>query len=186
MEKSQVNPDSPFLGDIESISQKTRYSTPTPSTSILANYSSTDIANLSNLPTSLIKLSPIETIIVQHAAANKSPKSIAVSLGLPQAAINKVLSNKDVSAYLDELVKARNKAIEAYLPNMLMDIIEAKLEDIHNDPEKNLGDASKRDIADIAKIVAEMTNKSQVSDTQKSDGVTAFYQQLNIIASQNQ
>lgn len=148
----------------------------------LSSNVSTDLQALTALPTSLIKLSPIETIIVQHAASNKTPKMIATSLGLPTSAINRVLANKDVEAYLDELVKARNKAIEAYLPGLLMDIVEAKLEAIDMDPEKTLADASKRDLADIAKMITDMTQKSQVSDASKQDGVMAFYQQLNIIA----
>lgn len=146
---------------------------------------STDLQALTSLPTSLIKLSPIETIIVQHAASNKTPKMIATSLGLPTSAINRVLANKDVEAYLDELVKARNKAIEAYLPGLLMDIVEAKLEAIDMDPEKTLADASKRDLVDIAKMITDMTQKSQVSDASKQDGVMAFYQQLNIVANSN-
>lgn len=145
----------------------------------------TALQALTALPPSLIKLSPIETIIVQHAASNKTPKMIATSLGLPTSAVSRVLANKDVEAYLDELVKARNKAIEAYLPGLLMDIIEAKLEAIDMDPEKTLADASKRDLADIAKMVTDMTQKSQVSDASKQDGVMAFYQQLNIVANSN-
>lgn len=153
-------------------------------TEITPQVPSTDLKALIDLPSSLIKLSPLETLIVQHAAANKTPKAIATSLGLPSSAVHRVLANKDVEAYLDELVKARNKAIEAYLPGMLMDIVEAKLDAIHNDPDKTLADASKRDLADIAKIISDMTQKSQVSDISKQDGVTAFYQQLNIIANQ--
>lgn len=148
------------------------------------NYSSTDLQALTDLPASLIKLSPIESIIVQHAASGKTPKSIATSLGLPSSAVIRVLANKDVEMYLDDIIKARNKAIEAYLPGMLMEIVEAKLERIENDPEKTLADASKRDLADLAKIISDMTQKSQVSDISKTDGVTAFYQQLNIIANQ--
>lgn len=141
-----------------------------------------ELKALTDLPTNLIKLSPLETLIVQHAAANKSPKAIAISLGLPASAISRVLANKDVETYLDSLVKARNKAIEAYLPGLLMDVIEAKVERIVNDPEASMADASKRDLADIAKMVSDMTQKSQVSDVAKTDGITAFYQQLNIIA----
>lgn len=176
---SKVPQDS-FLEGIESLSTKEPVVSNT-----LPQVPSTELKALTDLPTNLIKLSPIETIIVQHAASNKTPKSIAVSLGLPASAVHRVLANKDVEAYLDELVKARNKAIEAYLPGLLMDIVEAKLEAIEADPEKTLADASKRDLADIAKMISEMTQKSQVSDISKQDGVTAFYQQLNIIANSN-
>lgn len=176
---SKVPQDS-FLEGIESLSIKEPV---VPNT--LPQVPSTELKALTDLPTNLIKLSPIETIIVQHAASNKTPKSIAISLGLPTSAVHRVLANKDVEAYLDELVKARNKAIEAYLPGLLMDIVEAKLEAIEADPEKTLADASKRDLADIAKMISEMTQKSQVSDISKQDGVTAFYQQLNIIANSN-
>lgn len=173
-------PQDSFLEGIESLSIKEPV---VPNT--LPQVPSTELKALTDLPTNLIKLSPIETIIVQHAASNKTPKSIAISLGLPTSAVHRVLANKDVEAYLDELVKARNKAIEAYLPGLLMDIVEAKLEAIEADPEKTLADASKRDLADIAKMISEMTQKSQVSDISKQDGVTAFYQQLNIIANSN-
>lgn len=179
-------PLSGFLDDIGSISNElhknTQNITPPTNTPSLPSY---DITSLEDLPTSLIKLSPIETMIVKHAASNKSPKSIAISLGLPQSAVVRVLANKDVESYLDSLVKARNKAIEAYLPGLLMEVIEAKVERIMSDPEASLADASKRDLADIAKIVADMTQKSQVSDATKTDGITAFYQQLNIIANSN-
>ena len=168
-----------FLGDIDSLDV---HSKPVQTFTTLPKASSTELQALVDLPSNLIKLSPIETIIVQHAASNKTPKMIATSLGLPTSAVHRVLANKDVEAYLDELVKARNKAIEAYLPGLLMDIVEAKLEAIEADPEKTLADASKRDLADIAKMISEMTQKSQVSDISKQDGVTAFYQQLNIIA----
>lgn len=140
---------------------------------------------LEEVPTNLQKLSPIEIQIVQHAAANKSPKAIAVSLGLPTSAVNRVLANKDIETYLDSLVKARNKAIEAYLPGLIMEIVEAKVEMIKNDPERSLAELSKRDIVDIAKILSEMTQKSQVSDNTKTDGIMAFYQQLNIVANAN-
>lgn len=173
-------PQDSFLEGIESLSIKEPVVPNTP-----PQVPSTELKALTDLPTNLIKLSPIETIIVQHAASNKTPKSIAISLGLPTSAVHRVLANKDVEAYLDELVKARNKAIEAYLPGLLMDIVEAKLEAIEADPEKTLADASKRDLADIAKMISEMTQKSQVSDISKQDGVTAFYQQLNIIANSN-
>ena len=156
-----------------------------PTIQVLPSVPSTELKALTDLPPNLIKLSPIETIIVQHAAANKTPKAIATSLGLPTSAVIRVLANKDVECYLDGLVKARNKAIEAYLPEMLMSIVEAKLEAIEADPEKSLADASRRDIVDIAKIITDMTQKSQVSDASKTDGVTAFYQQLNIIANQS-
>lgn len=173
-------PTKGFLDDISSISKDMVKDNPPIVTPSAPSY---DITSLEDLPTSLIKLSPIETLIVKHAAASKSPKGIATSLGIPQSVVVRVLSNKDVEAYLDSLVKARNKAIEAYLPGLLMEVIEAKIERINNDPEASLADASKRDLADIAKIVADMTQKSQVSDVTKADGVMAFYQQLNIVAS---
>jgi len=172
-----------FLEGIEDIS-KSNTEQPLSVLPAIPSIPSTELKALTDLPSSLIKLSPIETIIVQHAAANKTPKAIATSLGLPSSAVVRVLANKDVAAYLDDLVKARNKAIEAYLPAMLMDIVEAKLVAIENDPDKTLADASKRDVADIAKIIADMTQKSQVSDISKTDGVMAFYQQLNIVANQ--
>lgn len=168
-----------FLEDIQSISSDALKGLPTKTTS--ESY----IDVLEELPNNLTKLSPIEIEIVKHAAANKSPKAIAISLGLPTSAVSRTLANKDVEGYLDSLVKARNKAIEAYLPGLLMDIVEAKVESIKNDPERSLAELSKRDIVDIAKILSEMTQKSQVSDNTKTDGITNFYQQLNMIANGN-
>ena len=168
-----------FLDGIEEISSEALKGFP------VKTISESYVDVLEELPNNLTKLSPIEIQIVQHAAANKTPKAIAISLGLPTSAVSRTLANKDVEGYLDSLVKARNKAIEAYLPGLLMDIVEAKVEMIQNDPERSLAELSKRDIVDIAKILSEMTQKSQVSDNTKTDGITNFYQQLNMIANSN-
>lgn len=123
-------------------------------------------------------------IMEMLAEGSNSPKKISTALGIPASTVTKFLARDDVRKYAQELIDARNTAIKAHLPTMLMGIIEAKLERIMEDPEASLADASKKDIVDIARVVNELIKTSDsvttAQDT-KMDAFSAIYTQINNI-----
>jgi len=139
-----------------------------------------------DLPKDLI-LTDIEGLILQKVAAGNPPKLVAKELGLPSNAVLRVLAKDGVSEYLSTLIDARNQALKAYLPDLLSNIIQAKIEKINDDPDSTMADASKKDVAEIVKILSDLI---KVSDSTKKDedntGFGAFYQQINVLQGGNE
>lgn len=127
-------------------------------------------------------------IMEMLAEGTNSAKVISTTLGIPQATINRFLARDDVKKHAQELIDARNTAIKAYLPTLLMGIIEARLEKLEEDPEASLASASKKDIVDIARVVNELIKTSDsatsAQDT-KLDAFSAIYAQINNIQTVN-
>lgn len=129
-------------------------------------------------------LTPMEADVVKHIVLGKTPKSVSSTLGIPVTTIQRLIAKKEVSEMIDEMVTARNKAMVAYLPTLLMDIIEDKVREAEEE-DKGLAGASKRDVADIAKILSDIVKNTSSSTPQEANGLTAFYQTFNMVAKQD-
>lgn len=132
-----------------------------------------------------IPLTPIETKILEYASLGKTPKHIGVSLGIPTSTVTRFLAKKEVKEVIDTMVEARNKALLNYLPNLLMDIIDSKIERVQQDPELSMADASKKDIVEIAKTISDIIKGSSSTEKQEGSGVVNFYQTLGFVAQQD-
>lgn len=79
------------------------------------------------------------------------------------------------------MIDARNLTIKMELPNLLMSMIEDKIQSAI-DNEISLGESTKKDIVDIIKElkdVLKVTDSPKVSE--HDDDWTKIYQQVNII-----
>jgi len=132
-------------------------------------------------PDTLI-LSDLERSILDGLAGAKSPKDISVALGIPRAAITALVRKPGVKEFIQELVDARNQLMKLYLPELLMDIIEDKVEENKEREESRLADLTKKDVVDVAKQLDALlkTTGSQTVD-EAEDKMLKLYQQINII-----
>jgi len=124
-------------------------------------------------------LTGLERDILLQLADGKSQKSIAESMGIPRSAITSLLRKDGVSEFVNELIEAKNQAMRAYLPELLMAVIEDKL-DKAKENETRLADTTRKDIIDIAKQLAELT-KPQAKQEETQDRFTQIYQQISVI-----
>lgn len=131
------------------------------------------------LPT--LKISPMEEMIIKHAAAGKTIKQISTALGIPQNTIGRLLAKEEVKDFIDSMIQARNRAMIAYLPSLLMEVIEARVDELQKDPEASMAGLSKRDIVDIAKLIGELGKNTTVAEKETSP-IMQFYQNLNVVA----
>ena len=126
-----------------------------------------------------LRLTIMESKIVERAALGVTPKSISSTLGIPVTTINRLLAKKEVSEALDKIVEARNKAILAHLPTLLIDIIEDKVA-MAKESDGRLADVSKRDVVDIAKTISDIIKAGTSTKETEATGLTAFYQTFNL------
>lgn len=133
-----------------------------------------------DLPKGLM-LSDIETEIIRSVVSGKRPKIISQELGIPQASILNLIRKDQVKEFIQEMVDARNLALKMELPNLLMQMIQDKI-DIADAEGITLGETTKKDIVDIIK---QLNDTIKVSDSSSSkgeeDGFTKIYQQINMI-----
>ena len=141
---------------------------------------SQELQTLDN-PSNLI-LSDLERQILDGLAQAKSPKELATSLGIPRTAITSLMRKDGVMDFVQELVDARNQIMKMYLPDLLMDIIEDKVEKNKGDEEKRLADLTKKDVVDVAKQLNDMLKTTGSVDKEEAeDKFAKIYQQINII-----
>lgn len=138
------------------------------------------ITNSDYLPK--IPLSPIEHRILEQSASGKTPKTIAVALGIPVNTVSRFLAKSEVKEFIQAMTEARNQALLNYLPSLLMDVIEAKVERVQQDPDLSIADASKKDIVDIAKTISDIVKGSVQADKTETSGIVNFYQNLGFVA----
>lgn len=136
-------------------------------------------------PDTLI-LSELERSILDGIASAKSPKDLSVSLGIPKTSIIALIRKPGVKEFIQELVDARNQLMKLYLPELLMDIIEDKVEKNKEGEESRLADLTRKDVVDVAKQLDALlkTTGSQTQD-EAEDKMTKLYQQINIIQNGN-
>lgn len=131
----------------------------------------------------VISFSALEHQILEKLTeSSQSKASIAKELGLPTSAITQFANKKEVQEYINDAIKARNLMIKTQLPNMLMEIMEAKLDRIKDNGELTLADSTKKDVVDIAKTLADILKIQDSSD--KKEELTGFqliYNQLNVL-----
>lgn len=132
-----------------------------------------------------IPITPIEKQILEDTAMGRSPKQIAVKLGIPKNTIVRFLAKKEVREVVDTMVEANNKAILNYLPNLLMEVIEAKIDRVQQDADLTIADASKKDIVEIAKTISDILKTNTSTDKSEQSAVVNFYQTLGFVASQD-
>ena len=129
-----------------------------------------------------ISFTDLEHSILQKLAEGTSAKGVSKEIGVPLATITKFVQKKEVQEYLNESIKARNLVIKTQLPTMLLDIIDAKLQRLNENPELSLADATKKDVVDIAKILADVVKIGETSDKQQElTGFQLIYNQLNVL-----
>lgn len=122
----------------------------------------------------------MEHQIIEAVVLGKTPKLVAKELGIPVASINRLLAKPDVTEHVQELITARNLAYKAYLPQLLMEIIEAKVQRIEDNPEATMADlATKKDVVDIAKVLSDVLKSTDKSEAkEEATGFQLIYQQI--------
>lgn len=128
-----------------------------------------------------LTLNVIETDILRMFVAGKTTKDISLDLGIPKASIVTLLSKPKVKEFVQEMIDARNTVLKMELPNMLMDIIQDKLDVIADDPEARLASSTKKDVVDIARALNDMLKTtSGGKDEEEQNEFAKIYQQFNI------
>ena len=134
-------------------------------------------------PSKVISFSALEYQILEKLTeTSQSKASIAKELGLPVSAISAFANRKETQEYINDAIKARNLMIKTQIPNMLMEIMEAKLDRIKENGELTLADSTKKDVVEIAKTLADILKMQDASD--KKEELTGFqliYNQLNVM-----
>ena len=96
-------------------------------------------------PSKVISFSALEHQILEKLTeTSQSKASIAKELGLPVSAISAFANRKETQEYINDAIKARNLMIKTQIPNMLMEIMEAKLDRIKENGELTLADSTKK------------------------------------------
>lgn len=133
-----------------------------------------------DLPKNLI-ISDLEVQILNMYIAGKRTREISAALGVTITSITKLLAREDVNKFMEEMINARNTAIKMELPNLLLRIIEDKI-DKAEEEGLTLGEISRRDIVDVIKELSATLKVSDVKDSDdKANGFTKVYQQINMI-----
>lgn len=132
-----------------------------------------------------LQLTDLEIEILRYVVSGKRVKVIATELGIPQASILNFIKKDKVKEYIQEMVDARNLALKMELPNLLMQMIEDKIQAAETDGV-TLGDTTKKDIVDIIK---QLNDTIKISDSAASkgdeDSFTKVYNQINLIQGGN-
>lgn len=132
-----------------------------------------------------LALTDLEVEIVRGVVSGKRPKVISTELGIPQASILTLIKKDKVKEFIQEMVDARNLALKMELPNLLMQMIQDKIE-IADEEGIRLGETTKKDIVDIIK---QLNDTIKVSDSPavkgEEDSFTKIYQQINMIQGSN-
>ena len=132
-------------------------------------------------PKSLV-LSDLERRIVDGLASDRSPKDLSLDLGIPINAIRNLMRKEGVSAFIQELIDARNQLMKMRLPDLLMGIVEDRVLMNQENEEKRLGQLSNKDLVDIIKQLNDLLKTTgSESKAEAEDAFTKLYQQINII-----
>lgn len=128
-----------------------------------------------------LALTDLEIDIVRQVVSGKRIDAISNSLGIPKATITNLIRKDKVKEFIQEMVDARNLALKMELPNLLMQMIEDKIQ-MAEDEGVLLGATTKKDIVDIIK---QLNDTIKVSDSSSSkdeeDSFTRVYNQINVI-----
>lgn len=128
-----------------------------------------------------LHLTDIQTEIVRGIVSGKRVDIVSKELGVPKASILNLIRQEKVKEFMQEMVDARNLTLKMELPNLLMQMIQDKIEDAEANDEK-LGSTTKKDIVDIIK---QLNDTLKVSDSSSkaddSDGFTKIYNSINLI-----
>ena len=128
-----------------------------------------------------LALTDLEIDIVRQVVSGKRVDAISNSLGIPKATITNLIRKDKVKEFIQEMVDARNLALKMELPNLLMQMIEDKIQ-MAEDEGVLLGATTKKDIVDIIK---QLNDTIKVSDSSSSkdeeDSFTRVYNQINVI-----
>lgn len=128
-----------------------------------------------------VSFTALENEVLIALAEGKSIKQISLELGIPQSAINRLTRDKKASEHLKEMISARNTAIKAYLPQLMMSIIEDKVDKIKNNPEATIGDITRKDVVDVAKVLNELLKGSDSTSQEEASGFNLIYQQIGVL-----
>lgn len=133
-----------------------------------------------DLPKGLL-LSDLEVEILRGMASKKRVKIIAAELGIPIASINTFLKRDGVKEFVQEMIDARNLALKMELPDLLVRIIEDKI-DLAEEEGLSLGETTKKDIVDVIKQLNDLLKTTDSSQAkQEEDSFTKIYQSINVI-----
>ena len=128
-----------------------------------------------------LHLSDLEMDILRGVVSGKRVKVISADLGIPQASVLSFIKKDKVKEYIQEMVDARNLALKMELPNLLMQMIEDKVQSAEAEG-LTLGETTKKDIVDIIK---QLNDTIKVSDSAQAkgdeDSFTKVYNQINLI-----
>lgn len=128
-----------------------------------------------------LALTDLEIDIVRQVVSGKRIDAISNSLGIPKATITNLIRKDKVKEFIQEMVDARNLALKMELPNLLMQMIEDKIQ-MAEDEGVLLGATTKKDIVDIIKQLNDTIKVSDSSSTKdEEDSFTRVYNQINVI-----
>lgn len=126
-----------------------------------------------------LALTPVEELAVTQAASGKTAKQISTALGIPVTSVTSLLAKDNIKELVNQMIEARNRALVAYLPNLLMEIIDDRVTKIQEDPDYTMSDLSKKDVVEIAKVIGDLT-KGASSEGTKDTPMMQFYQHFNL------
>ena len=133
---------------------------------------STDLVQL-DLPSNLM-LNDLERSILIRFVAGERTKDIATTEGIPLSSIQTLLAKKEVKAFVQEMIQARNTALMMELPNLLSAIVQDKI-DVIEENDGRLADVSKKDPVEIIKVLGDLLKAQQGGEGEEKSGFAKIY-----------
>lgn len=133
----------------------------------------------------MINITPLEEEALILLAEGRSTSSTSIELGIPTSSLANMLRKEGMRERLIELKEARREAVLNYVTNVAVQTLESKMESIENDPEKNLGNSTRKDHMDIVKMIHDMlakpTGVGASESNEENNPLAKIYQQINVI-----